>query len=61
MYRSMEEWFILWKRRRIIIQCEGGYLNGKSDGNGKYIYEDGRYNIGEYKKGLELAKENFMM
>ena len=38
------------------IQYEGDYVNGKSEGNGKYIWEDGTYYIGEWKNGLFNGK-----
>ena len=38
------------------------FINGKREGNGKYIFEDGEYYIGEFKndkrngKGIEYYK-----
>ena len=31
-------------------------VNGKFDGNGKYIWENGEYYIGQYKNGLRNGK-----
>ena len=38
------------------IKYEGDFVNDKYEGNGKYIYEDGEYYIGEWKKGLRNGK-----
>ena len=38
------------------ILYKGNFINDKFEGNGKYIYEDGRYFIGQYKKGLRNGK-----
>ena len=37
-------------------QYEGEYVDDKFEGKGKYTYEDGRYYIGEWKKGLRNGK-----
>ena len=38
------------------ILYEGEFINGKFEGNGKYIYDDGKYYIGQYKNGLREGK-----
>ena len=38
------------------ILYEGDFVNGLFEGNGKYIWEDGEYYIGEYKNGLRNGK-----
>ena len=38
------------------IKYEGDFVNGKSEGHGKYIYEDGEYYIGQYLNGLKHGK-----
>ena len=45
------------------IRYEGDYVNGKREGNGKYIFEDGTYYIGEWKNGLfnEKRKEYYSL
>jgi hypothetical protein len=35
---------------------EGNYINDKEEGNGKYIWEDGKYYIGQEKNGLRNGK-----
>jgi len=35
---------------------EGDYINGGRDENGKYIYEDGKYYIGQWKNDLPYGK-----
>ena len=35
---------------------EGDFINGKAEGNGKYIWENGEYYIGENKNGLKNGK-----
>ena len=30
------------------IKYDGDFVNGRKEGNGKYIYEDGNYYIGEW-------------
>ena len=39
-------------RRNIVFLYEGEFVNDKFEGNGKYIWKDGKYYIGEFKKGL---------
>ena len=39
------------------IEYEGEFLNDKFEGNGKYIYEDERYYIGQFKNGLKEGKD----
>ena len=34
------------------IEYEGDFLEGNYDGEGKYIYENGDYYVGEFKNGL---------
>ena len=34
------------------IKYEGDYINGKREGNGKFIDEDGNYYIGQFKNDL---------
>ena len=38
------------------IKYEGDFINDKYEGNGKYIYENGEYYIGEFKNGLKHGK-----
>ena len=38
------------------IQYEGDWINDKEEGNGKYIWEDGEYYIGQYKNNLKHGK-----
>ena len=38
------------------IMYEGGLINGKFEGNGKYVYVDGDYFIGEFKNGEKNGK-----
>ena len=38
------------------LRYEGGLINGNFEGNGKYIYEDGEYYIGQWKNGLKHGK-----
>ena len=38
------------------IIYEGECINGKAEGNGKYIYEDGSFYIGEWKNDLKHGK-----
>ena len=38
------------------ILYEGDFGNGKFDGNGKYIWEDGEYYIGQFKNDLNHGK-----
>ena len=35
---------------------EGDFVNDKYEGNGKYIFENGEYYIGEEKDGLRNGK-----
>ena len=35
---------------------DGYFINGKFDENGKYIFENGRYYIGQFKNGLRNGK-----
>ena len=35
---------------------EGDWANDKLEGNGKYIWKDGEYYIGQYKNGLRKRK-----
>ena len=35
---------------------EGVFINDKREGNGKYIYENGEYYIGECKNNLKHGK-----
>ena len=35
---------------------EGDYINDKFEGNGKYIYENENYYIGQFKNGLRNGK-----
>ena len=35
---------------------EGDFINGKFEGNRKYIYDNGDYLIGEYKNGKGYGK-----
>ena len=35
---------------------EGDYINDKKEGNGKYIWENGEYYIGQFKNGLSHGK-----
>ena len=48
----MVEWKGEWKRKRIFkngdIKYDGDFVNGKREGNGKYIYEDSEYYIGQW-------------
>ena len=34
------------------IEYDGNFLEGKFDGEGKYVYENGDYYIGHFKNGL---------
>ena len=38
------------------IKYDGDFVNGKREGNGKYIYESGNYYIGQWKNGLKHGK-----
>ena len=38
------------------IKFEGDFINGKFEGNGKYIWENGEYYIGQWKNGLFHGK-----
>ena len=38
------------------IKYEGDWINDKKEGNGKYIWEDGNYYIGQFKNGLRNGK-----
>ena len=40
---------------------EGDFINGKAEGNGKYIFEDGEYYIGPFKNGLKNEKEYYII
>ena len=42
------------------IMHEGGLINGKFEGNGKYVYADGDYFIGEFKNGEKKWKRNYV-
>ena len=35
---------------------EGDWINDKPEGNGKYIYENGEYYLGQYKNGKRHGK-----
>ena len=35
---------------------EGEYINDKKEGNGKYIWEDGEYYVGQFKNNLPNGK-----
>ena len=35
---------------------QGDFINGKAEGNGKCIWENGEYYIGQYKNGLFNGK-----
>ena len=37
-------------------QNEGKFINGKLEGNGKYIWENGQYYIGQWKNGKKHGK-----
>ena len=39
---------------------EGEFINGKFEGNGKYIWEDDKYYISQFN-GLEMEKEQSIM
>ena len=41
------------------IRYEGDFINDKFEGNGKYIYEDGDYYIGEWKNDLKHGKGKY--
>ena len=47
-----------WKRIEYYsngnIKYEGDYINDKREGIGKYIWEDGKYYIGEWKRNWIL-------
>ena len=38
------------------LRYKGDFINGKKEGNGKYIYENGNYYIGEWKNDLKHGK-----
>ena len=38
------------------IKYEGDFINDKYEGNGKYIFEDGEYYIGEFLNGIGKGK-----
>ena len=38
------------------IIYEGDWINNKREGNGKYIFENGEYYIGQFKNGLFHGK-----
>ena len=38
------------------IAYDGDFVKRKFEGNGKYIYEDGSYYIGQYLNGLKHGK-----
>ena len=38
------------------IKYDGNFINGKREGNGKYIYEDEDYYIGQWANGLRNGK-----
>ena len=38
------------------VEYEGDFKEGKYDGEGKYIYENGDYYIGQFKDGLYNGK-----
>ena len=38
------------------IMYEGDYINDKREGNGKYIWENGNYYIGQWKNSLRNGK-----
>ena len=38
------------------ILYEGDFINGKPEGNGKFIYENGNYYIGQFKNCLRNGK-----
>ena len=38
------------------IKYEGDFVNGKFEGNGKYIWEKGEYYIGQWKNELRHGK-----
>ena len=38
------------------IKYDGDMVNGKAEGNGKYIYENGEYYIGQFKNDLKHGK-----
>ena len=38
------------------IKYEGDFINDKRDGNGKNIFENGYYYIGQFKNGLRNGK-----
>ena len=38
------------------IMYDGDWINNKREGNGKYIFENGEYYIGQYKNGLRNGK-----
>jgi len=35
---------------------EGDFINGEIEGNGKYIFENGNYYIGQFKNDLRNGK-----
>ena len=37
---------------KMVIKYDGEWINGKAEGNGKGIYEKGKYYIGQWKNGL---------
>ena len=38
------------------IKYDGEYVNDKAEGKGQYIWEDGKYYIGQWKNGLFHGK-----
>jgi len=42
-----------------MIKYEGDYINGKGEGYGKYIWENGDYYIGQWKNGLFNGKGTY--
>ena len=42
-----------------ILVYEGDFINGKPEGKGKYIEDDGEYYIGQWKNGLKHGKGIF--
>ena len=41
------------------IGYEGDFVNDKQEGNGKSIWEDGNYYIGQWKNGLRNGKGTY--
>ena len=38
------------------IKYDGEFINGKCEGTGKYVWEDGEYYLGQWKNGLKHGK-----